>query len=195
MLGAKSLELIRELKRTQDSLPPYNDATVRLVLQEVKSLFEENQRDVMDLDASDVGGNLSVAVWVRHAGIERNRRCLLAYLYHRLRGIASLRWSFGSVLPPDVKQNLSEAEVAWFGDYSRSLAGYMRSIGETGLNLTDDLKPPKQLYIEVRCVEDYGEFETEDGDVMLLKKNSIHFLPRSQCQHLVRQGVLQHVVH
>ncbi|KAF0301796.1 DNA replication complex GINS protein PSF1 [Amphibalanus amphitrite] len=89
----------------------------------------------------------------------------------------------------------SADRVSWFAEYSRSLAGYMRSIGETGLNLTDDLKPPKQLYIEVRCMEDYGEFETEDGDVMLLKKNSIHFLPRSQCQHLVRQGVLQHLVH
>ena len=44
---------------------------------------------------------------------------------------------------------LCASQVAWFADYSRSLAGYMRSIGETGLNLTDDLKPPKQLYIEV----------------------------------------------
>ncbi|XP_037072083.1 DNA replication complex GINS protein PSF1-like [Pollicipes pollicipes] len=194
MLTSKALELIRELKRSPDSLPPYNEESVRLVLQEVRALFDDNRRDVVDLDGS-AGSNLSVAVWVRHAAIERNRRCLLAYLYHRLRSIGALRWSFGSVLPPDVKQNLSEAELAWFGSYSRSLAGYMRSIGETGLNLTDDLQPPKHLYIEVRCMEDYGEFETDEGDVVLLKKNSIHFLPRAQCQHLVRQGVLRHVVH
>jgi len=25
---------------------------------------------------------------------------------------------------------------------------------------------------QVRCLEDYGEFETEDGTVVLLKKNS-----------------------
>ena len=26
--------------------------------------------------------------------------------------------------------------------------------------------------MQVRCLEDYGEFETEDGTVLLLKKNS-----------------------
>jgi len=194
MLGAKALELVRELKRSTDSLPPYNEETVRQVLTEVRRLSEENRRDQSQLGGS-AGSSLSVPVWVRHAAVARDRRCLIAYLYNRLRSIASLRWSFGSVLPPDVKQNLSEAELAWLGTYSRSLAAYMRSIGDSGLNLTDDLKPPKYLYIEVRCVEDYGEFETDEGDVVLLKKNSIHLLPRAQCEHLVRQGVLQHVLH
>ena len=26
--------------------------------------------------------------------------------------------------------------------------------------------------MQVRCLEDYGEFETDDGTVLLLKKNS-----------------------
>ncbi len=30
---------------------------------------------------------------------------------------------------------------------------------------TPSSKPPKSLYIEVRCLVDYGEFETEDGGV------------------------------
>ena len=43
-------------------------------------------------------------------------------------------------------------------------------------------------------MEDYGEFETDNGETTLLKKNSIHLLPRSQCESLIRQGVLE-VVH
>ena len=56
-------------------------------------------------------------------------------------------------LSPGVDLTCLPLQVAWFAEYSRSLAGYMRSIGEAGLNLTDDLKPPKQLYIEVSQYE------------------------------------------
>ncbi|XP_023268899.1 DNA replication complex GINS protein PSF1-like [Seriola lalandi dorsalis] len=49
----------------------------------------------------------------------------------------------------------------------------MRSLGGgEGLDITQDMKPPKSLYIEVRCLKDHGEFEIDDGTVILLKKNS-----------------------
>ena len=41
-------------------------------------------------------------------------------------------------------------QAQWFGKYNKMLANYMRSIGDHGgLDLTQDLKPPKTLYIEV----------------------------------------------
>lgn len=107
--------------------------------------------------------------------------------------IRDYRWQAGSVLPPDFKLSLCEQEIQWFGRYTRSLAAYMRSICPGGLDLTQHTQPPKSLYIEVRCVEDYGEFEMEDGTVVLLTKNSQHYLLRSQCEHLIRQGILEHV--
>ncbi|XP_053535003.1 DNA replication complex GINS protein PSF1 [Ictalurus punctatus] len=69
-------------------------------------------------------------------------------------------------------------ELEWFNQYKKSLATHMRSLGgEEGLDITQDMKPPKSLYIEVRCLKDHGEFEIDDGTVILLKKNSQHFLP------------------
>lgn len=130
---------------------------------------------------------------MRHACLERNQRCLLAYVYHRMTRIKDYRWQAGSVLPPEFKLNLCEQEVEWFSRYSRSLASYMRSIGTAGLDLTQHLQPPKSLYVEVRCTEDYGEFEMEDGTVVLLSKNSQHYLLRSQCEPLIRQGILEHI--
>lgn len=107
-----------------------------------------------------------------------------------------MRWEFGSVLPTDVKYNLCEQEIQWFNKYNKCLANYMRSIGSAGgLDLTQDLKPPKTLYVEVRCLIDHGEFETQDGNIIVLKKNSQHFLLRSECEHLIRQGILEHMVH
>lgn len=126
--------------------------------------------------------------------MQRNKRCLLTYLNQRLQRIKSLRWEFGPIIPDDIKTNLCEPEVIFFNKYSKSLASYMRSIGDgQGIDLTGDLRPPKSLYIEVRCVEDFGKFELEDGEVIYLKKNSQHYLPRSQVETLIRQGILQHI--
>ncbi|GAB6025009.1 DNA replication complex GINS protein PSF1 [Chamberlinius hualienensis] len=165
MFGNNALELIRELNQNPDSLPAFNDEKFRQVLEEMQSLFEENQLDV----AATVNGKDGL--------------------------FPSLRWEFGSVLPSNIKSNFSEAEVQWFLQYNRMLAQYMQSIGEgRGLDLTRHLKPPKSLYIKVRCVADYGELETEDGTTVVLKKDTQHFLRRSQCEHLIRQGILEHVL-
>ncbi|KAL5009104.1 hypothetical protein ScPMuIL_014685 [Solemya velum] len=195
MLAEKALELIRELQRSKDgSLPPYNEDGVRQVLEEMRALFEQNQKDVSATVEGEKG--LFSGVQLRHAALERNKRCLLAYLYNRLEEIRKMRWEFGSVLPGEVKYNMCEQEVQWFGKYNKMLATYMRSIGGVGgLDLTQDMKPPKTLYIEVRCLADHGEFETQDGNIIVLKKNSQHFLLRSECEHLIRQGVLEHMVH
>ncbi|XP_063241956.1 DNA replication complex GINS protein PSF1-like isoform X1 [Bacillus rossius redtenbacheri] len=192
MFCEKALELIKELDRSPDCLSPFNDEAVRQVLEEMKALFEQNQKDVNAAIAGDA--SYMSGVHLRHAALERNKRCLLAYLYNRLRRIRQMRWEFGSILPPDIKASLCEPEVQWFSSYSKLLATYMGSIGEgSGLNLTQDVRPPKSLFIEVRCLVDYGRLELDDGDVVVLKRNSQHLLPRSQCELLVRQGVLEHV--
>ncbi|XP_071832908.1 DNA replication complex GINS protein PSF1-like [Apostichopus japonicus] len=195
MYGDKALELIMELKRAAEgSLPAYNEDGVRQVLEEMSVLYDQNQADVLQEPSMTGGESLISAVQFRHTCLERNQRCLLAYLHNRMEIIKTMRWEFGSVLPPDIKNNMSEQESQWFNRYSKSLASYMRSLGEEGLDLTQDRKPPKNLFIQVRCLMDYGEFETEDGTLVVLKKNSQHFLLRSQCEPLVRQGILEHIL-
>jgi len=129
----------------------------------------------------------------RHTAYERNKRCVLAYLQNRLERIRRMRWEFGSILPAEIKVNLSSYEYEWFTQYSKCLATYMSTIGDSGLNLTQDMKPPKSLYIEVKCLVDFGRFELDTGETVLLKKNGIHLLPRSQCETLIRQGILEHI--
>lgn len=49
---------------------------------------------------------------------------------------------------------LNPEQLDWFNQYKKSLATYMRSIGgEGGLDITQDMKPPKSLYIEVRHMQ------------------------------------------
>ena len=135
------------------------------------------------------------SVQIRHVALERNKRCLLAYLYNRIIRIMEHRWHFGSVIPLDIKSTICEPEFLFFSKYNKLLASYMKSIveGQYSLDLTQNMKPPKNLYIQVKVLTDFGEFETEDGDIVVLKKNSLHLLPRVQCELLISQGVLEHV--
>nr|XP_023013743.1 DNA replication complex GINS protein PSF1-like [Leptinotarsa decemlineata] len=195
MYGEKAYSLVKELARCEDNLPPYNTDLVNAVCNEVKQLVEENEHDAMtSADQSSVGGSVVPTIKIRHAAVKRNVRCLMAYHYNRLKCLRTMRWEFGSILPTEIKANLSASEIDWFSKYSRSLAAYMRSIGEEGVNLSVDLKPPKALYVEVRCLVDYGRFELNDGSVVLLKKDSRHYLPRSECEELIRQGVFEHII-
>lgn len=187
-LGEKSLELIRESVRARDMLGPFNEEKVRLVLEEIKVLMEDNSRDT----ASDNPSR--PAIMLRHNALERNKRCLLAYINDRAKKINEMRWQFGPVLPSEIRSQMCETELAYFNQYNKDLAMYMRSVGDgSGIDLTIDQAPPKSLYIEVKCLQDYGEMETEEGNIILLRKNTQHFLPRTQCEPLIRQGILEQV--
>jgi len=195
MYGDKAIELIKELDRSRGILPAYNEELIRQILAEMKYLVQQNHVDVRQAkdeeDPDTALARISPTIEFRHHCMERDKRCILAYLNNRLMRLKELRWEVGSVLPNSVRINLSETEVQWIQSYNQLLAGYMRSIG--GVNLLQYMRPPKALYIEVRCLKDYGEFETRDGTIVLLKKNTQHSLPRSDCEALIRQGVLQHV--
>lgn len=92
--------------------------------------------------------------------------------------------------PPDVRQHAHEEEARWFQEYNKMLAGFMLS---TQLDLTQHRSPPKALYVEVRCLEDFGELETEEGIRLNLRKDSHHLMLRHECEGLIRQGVLEQV--
>jgi GINS complex subunit 1 len=130
----------------------------------------------------------------RHSVIQRNKRCALAYLYNRLQKLKELRWNFGPILNADMKASLCESEIQWFNNYSQLLTNYQLSLSnDLKINLVENAKPPKTLFIEVRSLVDYGKLELADGEIVNLKKNSQHYLPRIQCEQLIRQGVLQHL--
>ncbi|XP_035865314.1 DNA replication complex GINS protein PSF1 isoform X1 [Phyllostomus discolor] len=219
MFCNRAMEMVRELQRApQGQLLAFNEDGLRQILEEMKNLYEQNQSDVNEAKS---GGrsDLIPTIKFRHCSLLRNRRCTIAYLYDRLLRIRALRWEYGSVLPNVLRFHMSAEEgspnsglmtrtgpwpvrnwaapqeIEWFNHYKKSLATYMRSLGgDEGLDITQDMKPPKSLYIEVRCLKDFGEFEVDDGTPVLLKKNSQHFLPRWKCEQLIRQGVLEHIL-
>ncbi|XP_031845580.1 DNA replication complex GINS protein PSF1 isoform X2 [Nomia melanderi] len=157
------------------------------------SLYDANMSDSMAIQNED-NVTLLPSIQLRHIALNRNKRCVLAYLYNRMRKLRELRWELGSILPPEISSNLLNGEAQWYQSYNKSLATYMRSLGEDqGFNLTTNMLPPKTPYVEVKCVVDFGKLELDDGQVILLKKNTYHLLPRAVCEPLIRQVLFKSI--
>ena len=97
----------------------------------------------------------------------------------------------GVVIPEDLRQPglLSQRELDYFSQYNDIMNAYFEDID---LDLTADLQPPKELYIEVRVLQNCGEILTENGVVNMVQ-GSRACLRRTDVEHLIRQGKVEHV--
>jgi GINS complex subunit 1 len=92
-------------------------------------------------------------------------------------------------LPDEIRQNLSQQELAAYERYDQLLSKYMM---QTGVPLANDQQPPKEVLVEVEALEDCGEVMTEQGPVVL-NKHSRHLMRRNECELLIRQGLVQQI--
>ena len=60
--------------------------------------------------------------------------------------------------------------------------------------IVQDQTPPKDPSIEVRVLKNYGEVFLSLGRANL-KKGTVHLLPRTEAEPLIREGVLESVAH
>lgn len=220
MYGDSATKLIRQIDRENgEIIPEYQYELVQQVMKENDELYAENLKTSQSTSSADTnqesngsgegtpkehekehdaqdGINISekeiMVMQARHTAKLWNKRCIIAYHYERLNRLKSLRWEFGNNLPREIVKNLSKSELEWFTKYNDNLFSYMSSLNDgKGLDLTLYITPPKKLYIQVKCIRDYGQFDLEDGQPVMLKKDSIHYLPLSQCEKLIHQGVLE----
>jgi len=121
--------------------------------------------------------------------LKRNKRCLLAYHYHRLKKLEEFCWELGHI-PQELLPNLSSLETDFSTEYQSIINNYASNF--TGIDLSSSLEPPKDPYIEIRVLKDCGEIYTENG-LVTLSKNSQHYLRRTDVEHLINEGYLKHI--
>lgn len=194
--GAKGASLVLDIAQSEKgTIPPYNDETVRAVVEE----SQEHHRSILKLigDIQRSGASLEEAkpddaasILVHHQAVLRNKRALLVYLNERMSRVRALRWEVGTALPEVVGENMSPSERSFFTQYSALVNKYQGRRGGVGLNLTLDPTPPRDHKVQVRVLEDYGEIVTRDGTVDL-SRNTVHLLWRDEAQPLITEGVLE----
>jgi GINS complex subunit 1 len=190
--GALAAELVRDLQRAP-GFPPYADRQLDSVHGEVTFLVDELIKGYKGWQSAAPGTQLQYAgnVIVHDSAIRRNKRCILAYLHHRLRMLMDARFTIGRALPEEMRSNMSRHEQIFFQKYSDLVSRYSAAVG---LDITIDAEPPKGLYISVRVGdEDCGQIVTEDG-VLHLRPLAQLRVRRQYVEHLIRQGKIVHIL-
>ncbi|OEL21631.1 DNA replication complex GINS protein PSF1 [Dichanthelium oligosanthes] len=156
---------------------------------EHNSQFQSLIRKMVDqnLDIETTRNEDHYGAAIHHLSLLRNKRCLIAYMYNRAEVIQSFRWKVGPVLPHDIQEKLHFSEKEYFKNHSTAIKSY---ISEMDIDLTVDMVPPKDPYIQVRVLEDIGEVSLGDHSVSLTK-NSLHFLRRTDAEQFISQGLME----
>ena len=85
--------------------------------------------------------------------------------------IQKIYWENHGTIPESLKSSLSPDEQNFVKAYQKINVDYQNSF-PIGLDLTTDLEPPKTLYIEIRVLEDCGEFTNSEGNTLDLSRGS-----------------------
>ena len=113
-------------------------------------------------------------------------RCLLAYINNRLVYVKQIFWKAGGD-GSGQSNMLSDNEKKFYNKYAEILRSYQNSF-PIDIDLLTDLEPPKELFIEIRVLEDCGEIVTSSGEILNLDKNSTLLVRRCDVEYLLRQN-------
>jgi len=190
-------KLLMSTKRSQQNsavpLGVFEEDALRAVIGEceglatdMKDLLEMHEGKSFEALPEGVKGTLLLQT----EALQRNRDCGLSYLRDRVDALCRLRLEAGLVLPENIRSNMTAAEASFFSDYDVLFSDFMRDLR---LDLTAQLEPPGDLYVEVRAKVDCGELVTENSGIVNLQAGTSHYLRASDVQHLIAQGLLEHV--
>ncbi len=77
--------------------------------------------------------------------------------------------------------------MAYFKNYIEQIDEYNKSISDlNNIDLTTDLTPPKELFIEIRVKEELGKIVLSESGIVDFKLNTTHLVRRSDVENLIK---------
>jgi GINS complex subunit 1 len=180
--GQRGRDLVLECKHAD--LLKYNAEAVQACLEEITWHVDELTHLANAVEGDNKPSiELRPALLLHDAAIRRNKRCLLAYMNHRLEVIKE---------NADIKKSLlSEAEVDFAQAYEKLRARYS---DQFGIDVKRNLLPPTQALVQVRVLKSLGQIVlSETGATVTLQQGTVHNLPASDVQEWIQQGYLEPV--
>jgi hypothetical protein len=107
---------------------------------------------------------------------------------NRLEKLQRNAWSIGANLPPHMKLVIDDKDKKYYDDYLNIINKYAKTQSFINMDLNKDLTPPKDLYIEVRAINDIGVLNLKDGNSLFIKKNCSYLMKRSDVEDHIRNG-------
>ena len=114
----------------------------------------------------------------------------------RLDRVNRVVWESGKAMPAHIAENLSQSEMKYYDNYVEAIDAYNKEYAPycQGIDLTVDLTPPKELFIEVRVKKDYGKVLLPESGEVHLQKGTTHLLRRSEVDGLIKKGIMDEVM-
>lgn len=220
MYGDLANKLILDAKRSANlsDVPLYQTDLVKDIIQEINDLntdaeyLAEQQRIQDELTEEEVKIQ-QCQLFVTHLSMRRNKRCLLAYQKLRADKVREFSWlnidpitngdtASKTPVPSAISDssiysnyttklsldNLNHAEEDYFKQCQNLLLNYKSKFGD--IDLSGDLVPPNNIFIDVRVLKDGGEVQTEYGSFNLIK-DSQFYVRKSDVERLIQQGFLE----
>ena len=98
------------------------------------------------------------------------------------------------MIPTHIRKNISESEGKYMAKYTELVEEYSKSLPYSKFDLVKDIEPPKELFVEVRMLEDCGEIYLPETGLILtvgivkLGKDTIHYLRKTEIEQFVKVG-------
>uniref|UniRef100_A0A6B2LKC7 DNA replication complex GINS protein PSF1 n=1 Tax=Arcella intermedia TaxID=1963864 RepID=A0A6B2LKC7_9EUKA len=182
--------MLKDCKREEKRFTVFKEDKRKEIIEEVNTLYEKAREIASDLSSKeDVETSELYQLQILEKSIFMNKRCMLAYLNHRIGLLEKMRWEIGFV-PEGLANNLNQLEEQYFNEYSDLLGNYQAAVG---IDLTENYtQPPQQPKIYVQVMTDYEGPSFIYGKI-ILKKGKRLYLNRTDAEHLIKHGVLQHI--
>ncbi|PNH12272.1 putative DNA replication complex GINS protein PSF1 [Tetrabaena socialis] len=198
-LGRRARDLLKELKSYgPQTLSPYNEELIRLIFSEVDEHNAQTEAIVGEMRRRQQEGEeaqtdayeaTATTMCLHYECVKRNKRLLLIYMNERMQRLRHMRWT-QRALPDAQKARCCQSEIQFYNDYSRVLSTYMSRLEGVGMDLTLDTKPPKDTFVNVRCLKAAGEVILSYGRATILPGTTIS-LPAEEAEPLIRDGTVE----
>lgn len=222
MFGDQGNKLILEARRANhlSELPLHQHALVKDIVEEIGHLNKDveylnEQQSVQDVDVAAEDARVhQCQLFVTHLCLRRNKRCLLAYQKMRADKIAEFLWlnvdpvttaeelslNGGrdegntplnhTLMKKLILSNLSHPEQEYYRQYQDLVLDFKSGFAD--IDLSGDLEPPTDIFIDVRVLKNGGEVQTEYG-VFNLIKDSQFYVRKLDVDRLIQQGYLEEI--
>ena len=108
-----------------------------------------------------------------------------------MKQIENLTWKMTGELPEHIENKLDEKDKIYHQKYNQLIERYSKTISESDFNLTKDYIPVKDIFVEVRALDDIKNVSIDSGKKKIkLIKNHTYTLKKNDIEHYLRKGML-----
>jgi GINS complex subunit 1 len=159
-------------------------------MQEMDTIYKEMLKNLNDETLDNLDSVVATNFTAYTVCFLRSKRAILGYLYERMQRIKRERWQSGVSMSEKTMENMHQTEKEFLEKYVELLTDYSADID---MDLTSDMQPPKDLFVEVRITKDDNQGFVLEDRTLQIRKNNVYYLKRTDAESLIQRGLAEQI--